>query len=335
MDRLTHSERAERRKHINAEAHELINTMSFGSMIKFLVAKYNLTDSYVKQIIPSTLKAKCKRLKEEQILKDLLELSGTDKPTELYKKVAKNHDLCESFVADVCRRYKIKLPLPPSNSRSVDKEEKIKELIEQGMSVADIAIHLNNTRENVYRYYRRMLREDKINAVPLTKVQQEKKRVKELLKSHSQEIIDLYNSGMSTKDVATKFNIPVMNVSTFISSNNVLSTSNITAISNCRRKWLMVIADLFNPNLSLSDIARKHKKTHSNISLFVAECKKLGIPMPNRIDGRTKRFTVENGSSEISSKTPFDIPKNFSVEPGVGYVEKFIDSTSTVLVITI
>lgn len=335
MDRFTHSERAERRKQINAEAHELINTMPFDSMIKFLVAKYNLTDSYVRQILPTKMKSQCKRKKEEQILKDLLDLSGSDKPSELYKKVAEKHELSQFFVAEVCRKYKIKLPQPESSLRCVSKEEQIKELIEQGMPIADIASQLNNTRENVYRYYRRMLRENKISAIPLTRVQLKRKKVKDLLKSHSQEIIDLYNSGVTVHNIAAKFDIPALNVSNYISVNNVLSSPNAPVLSNSRRKWLMVMADLFNPDLSLSDIAKKHNKPHSNVSILVAECKKLGIPLPDRIDGRTKRYLVDRKSPEVLSKTALYTSQNVSVEPCVGHAEKFIDSTSTVFIITI
>ena len=334
MNRFTHSERAERRKQISAEAHDLINTMSYDSTIKFLVTKYNLTDAYIKQILPSKLKSKCKAQMEEQILKDLLSMSGTAKPSAIYKAVADKYDLCVSFVAGVCRKYKVRLPVPDSKLRNNDKEEQIRYLIEQGVPVSEIAKRLNNTRENIYRYYRRMLREGSITTIPMTRFQSARKNIREKIQSNSQEIIELYNSGMSVQNISAKLEIPMTSLSSFISDNSIITVTRAPAIPESRRKWLLVIADLFDPNLSLSDIARKHGKPASNVCLFAAECKKLGIPLPQRVDGRTKRFTAQQ-SSEVPSITALNVSEDISVESSIGHTEKFVDSTSTVIIRTV
>lgn len=341
MERLSHSERAERRKQISLEANELILNMPFDSMVRLLVEKHGLTEAYIRKILPAKMKSRCKELKEEHLIKEILELAGTDKPVNIFKSISNKHGLSCNYVVELCRRHEIKLPSPTnSRKRSQEKEDQVRALIEQGLTVNEISRKLHNSRENIYRYYRRMLDEGRIDAIPATKSLLKKKQVKETIESHSDEIIRLYNNGASVRELATKYGLPFLQLSHFLSASNVVNINSTPAIPETKIKWLAVIADLFNKDLSLSDIARKHNKAHSNVSLFASECKKIGIPLPERIDGRSKRSLFEDStyvepSSKIPSEATLNTTEHISVEACVGYVEKFIDSTSTVLVITV
>lgn len=83
------------------------------------------------------------------------------------------------------------------------------------------------------------------------------------------------------------------------------------------RRLLYIVNDLFDPNLTIAEIARKWKKPGPFVCNLMAECKKAGLPMPQHADGRriANRNPTKPGTKAavIKTKTCTQCGSDFTV----------------------
>ena len=303
---LSHKERALRRNTIAAEAESLNKTMPYGALLAFLASKYELSEPYIEQLLPKKYKLDSKnRLKESVVLR-VSELISTVDHKEAISIVANDFNTTINFVTAACKAAKLRMPKLNLISK---KEKEVMRLIESGYTINDIAEKMNNSRENIYRYYRNLTADGILKVTAMTKSGKRKSRLSRFIQDRTEDIIRMHNEGQKSKEIAIKLDVPINYIHNVLRSNNVFNTtSNSACLSNIRHKWLVILADLFNPSMTITKIALKYDKAPSHISLLIAECKKLGIPLPDRVDGRRKATL-----SEIDSKTISDTSDNLFI----------------------
>lgn len=341
IERFTHSQREERRKQIQREYAQIESVMGCDKAVKYLVDKYGLTKSYITRLVDANYK-KVRRQRDLNIIKTANELSGKHRSSYIVHQLALRFNLCQETIRQVLKLYQFEFkPIEEQQTKkSSEKQEEVKKLILEGLTISDIAARLNNSRENIYRYYRRMLRSGEISAVN-NKSSHIRERHENILKKHSEEIIKLSQSGSSIIDISKQLGIPENMISKLIRDNNVtrLPAEAYNAVKHSRRKWLSIIADLMNPNLSIGDIAIKYGKHQSNVSQFATDCKAMGIPLPERVDGRSRRHILQNQKVTNQASADNEASLNhidcFGINTDIIGINEFVDSTSTVLLVTI
>ncbi len=339
IKRFTHSERAERRKQLKQEFDQVVDVMGCEKTVEFLIDKYGLSKNYISKVVDASYKI-VRKQRDQEILKAATDLSGKHTSKSIVNQLALKFDLCQYTIRQILKSNQFEFIPFVQSKKSSDKQEEVKKLILEGLTISEIAARLNNSRENIYRYYRRMLRSGEISAVN-NKSYQKRERHEDILKTNSEEILKLSKSGNNIVDISKQFGIPENMISRLIRDNNMtrLSAEAYNAVKHSRRKWLSIIADLMNPNLSIGDIAIKYEKHQSNVSQFASDCKAMGIPLPERVDGRSRRHTLQ--SQKASSKASADNEASLNhidclgINTDITGINEFVDSTSTVLLVTI
>ena len=294
-ERLTHQERSQRRKAIEAEARSLSDQMKKGDLVRHLSEKHNLGEHYVASIINLSHCYEDRAKRRFNIAQDAENLSGTINKSEIISQLATKYEVSPATIQKALNEYNISLAYVPKprikkpSSRSHYMERAIFEGIRNGYTVNELSHKLDCSRENVYRYYRRLVRDGKLEAVAGSLLQRKRADMAIKRNEYTPKIIQMHGEGNTIPKIAEAIGLPKHVVSEVLMQNSplLIDTDNISR--SFRYKWLAVIADLFNPDLSVGEIARKHNKHSSNISALIAECRIMKIPIPTyRKDDRKR-----------------------------------------------
>lgn len=279
---LTHQQRKIRRHQIVEDAKTLKDAVSYQHMVKTLSAKYGLCEAYISQIIKRDVSIKdLKNRINLKIAEEACVLNGTITSTHLYDLLATKYDLPLSRIKNILKQNGINIK--KASRMKKDIEHKIVEYIKEGKSVEDIAKIFQCSRQNIYRYYGRICHTEYLPIFSKRKAKQE------YISKVEPDVIKLYEQGHSLDNIAKELNIPRYAVSHIVHQSDPLKIKNYQtkSYSNRRAAWLSIIGDLFDPNLTIKDVAVKYDKHPSNICLLIKECREYNIPIPDRIDGRT------------------------------------------------
>jgi predicted DNA-binding protein YlxM (UPF0122 family) len=288
---VTHEDRAKRRKCIEADAIFLSSQYPIPKVIKLLIDKYQLSEPYIRKIISTDVTQRhFKTVQRESLVKRALKLNGSDSPGHVRKILAKEYGYSVSYIKNILMNDGVKLI--GYKLRNLVTEEAVKQKLKAGMTVEEIAIELGCSRQNIYRYYHRLCKQD--NSLIAADLRSRNKALfLDHLNKYSDKVIELYKAGKSRFDISQALDIPMYLVDRIISKANPLSiikSSEDVASNSKRQKWLAIIGDLFNVDLTVTDIALKYNKNQSAVSALIKDCRLCGIPVPNRIDGRSKEY---------------------------------------------
>lgn len=291
---VSHEERAKRRDEIKAEGQRLKGLLNNNELLCHLSEKYNVSPSTVTKIVSDmTMNVEERAARRYNIAQEAAVLSGTYPKADIVNKLASEFGVSIATVHKALKEHSIELKYLPkpkvvkkAQNRSIYMEKAVFEGISNGYTVNELAAKLDCTRENVYRYYRRLIKDGKLQVAADTAIRRKKSELLEKRNSSIDKIMELHSQSYNVDQIAVEIGLPVHMVSSVIQQNSPLTTK--STFKHLKYKWLTVIADLFNPELSVGEIAAKHGKFSSCISQLIIDCKSIGIPLPERKDGRTR-----------------------------------------------
>jgi hypothetical protein len=296
---LTHDFRRKRRQQLVIDAKEMLDGFTTKQIIHNLAEKYGLQSQYVLRILVDDIGRSDLASKTDNIIlrkaHELLSQGTKFRAKELVTHLSAQLQVSVKRVRDILKSADFRVPKEPTLN-----QQTLINHLNKGRDIKTIVKLMGCSKQYINHLYNSIIEHPDLHDLVPDKQQlydnrklqysalraDTRRKIVESLESNPEFTIDQHaaNCGCTVKQVQVIIN------------NSLFTKANISYQEhNPRRyKYLQVIADLINTDLTITELAKKHKKQVTAIFNMVSDCRAVGIPVKERRDGRVKQHIVDH-----------------------------------------
>lgn len=208
--------------------------------------------------------------------------------TNVIKEASTKFGLSPGYLVSIIKSHGIKIPsnikkIKPKISKRAEAAKEL--LINSSLNLTEIAQKVKMSKERI-----RQIKNDLIKSgLPV-----QERNCFSRHTSAEEEFIAIYKATGSFIEARKKANIALARAKYLLEKENSITHPPPDYNFNKKNvsKNLYILADLFNESLTLKDIATKHNTYIPLIYNMVAAAKYVGIPIPDRVDGRVTALSI-------------------------------------------